>query len=291
MATKNGAMIARTKEVNAAAKRLKAGEAAPGVKAVWPITNAGVDNQPAAVVESVHGSNTDRSSTQPKESTMTTAPTKTKQELDAEKAQAKIAEKAAKQKAAEDKKAQANAEKAVKAEERAKAAAEAKARRDATIAERQKAAEEAGSKRTYFGSMLTLSEKVKAGAYVKGMNGQLRSGDEVATTLEACSPGNVVKLMKQVLVPIDPALASKYDSLNIGQQSMNLRNKFRGFLKAGKVTIAALQEARDAGGFADIEGKLAEKAQAKLKREQEAAAAKAAKEAKKAEAPKAAVTA
>lgn len=171
----------------------------------------------------------------------------------------------------------------------AKIEAETKAREAAALARKEKAeqaalakvtkledaktkAAESGDKRTYFGSMLTLAERVKSGVYVKGTNGQLRCGDEVALALDGVSPGNVVRLLVEVLSAAKLIEGNPYTSLNIGQQSMNLRNKLRGAVKAGTVTIEALKAARDVGGFADAEQLIAEKA-AKAKERAESKAA------------------
>ena len=135
---------------------------------------------------------------------------------------AKIAEKEAK--AAKQAAAKAAADKA-KAE-RAEAKAKAKAETDAKKAER--ASELAAAGRTYTGSMVALSERVKMGLYVKSATGQLRSTDELAIAMDAVEPVNTVKLGTLVF-----GEANKYGHLNIGQQSMNYRNRLRGALKNG----------------------------------------------------------
>lgn len=270
--------------------QLAGGESAPGVQGMWP--QVGVDKTPEGVVKSGFDS-----TTKP-ESTMTEPTTKTKQELAAEAAQAKIAAKQAKI----DEKAKKDAEKAQeaaakKAERDAAAEVKKLERENKQAAKTAELAEKSGGKRQYFGTMLTLADRVKAGAYVKGINGQLRSDDDLAVTLEACKPEAVVTLLLQFL-----GLATNpYAHLNVGQQSMNLRNKARGAIRAEegagailvpgtdteppvRATIARLKQLRDDGGFATEEGALAEKAAAKAKRDQERADKKAAKEAAAAEA-------
>lgn len=138
---------------------------------------------------------------------------------------AKAAEREAKAKQAEADKLVKTAEREAKAKERAEAAAAAAA-----------AAKEAG--RTYTGSMLALADRVKQGVYVKSALGQLRSTDELATALDAVPPAGVVTLGKLIF-----AGETKYDSLNIGQQSMNFRNRLRGAIRKGiEVEIAGVKQ-------------------------------------------------
>lgn len=136
--------------------------------------------------------------------------------------QAKIAEREAK-------KAEAEAAKAAKAAER-----------EAKKAEREARMAELGPQ----GKMDALRDAKKN--YVKSATGQLRSTDELAEALDAVPPMNVIKLALQVLA-LD---ANPYERLNIGQQSMNLRNKLRGAIRHGQVSIADVIAARDAGGYA-----------------------------------------
>ena len=130
--------------------------------------------------------------------------------------------------------------------------------------------------RKYVGSMLALADRVKQGAYVKGATGQLRSTNELAEVLDAVPVANVIQLAKIVL-GLD---ANPYTHLNSGQQSMNLRSKMRGAIKAGTLTIDTIRECIATNDFAtatDWEAK------AQAKREARAAAAaanKAEKEAK-----------
>lgn len=194
---------------------------------------------------------------------------KTKAERDAEAAKAKIAAKAAKQAEAEARKQKREAEKAEKEAHKAERAAKAEANRE----QREKlAAELVESGRKYTGSMLALAERVKAGVYVKSMTGQLRSTDELAVALDAVPPANVVHLGCLLFEE-----SNKYAALNVGQQSMNYRNRMRGAIKAGKFTLDHLKEVRDAHGLATAEAEIAAKAEAKAKRDAEREAAKAAK--------------
>jgi hypothetical protein len=211
-----------------------------------------VDTQESGVVESGHSNPTTT------QGTTMTEPVKTKQELAEEATKAKMAAKAEKIAAAEKTKAEK--------EEKAKiAAAEKKAQSEKTAAERaeakrikdeQKQAEAAeklaGDGRNYTGSMLALAARVKAGAYVKGSHGQLRSNDDLAVALDSVPPANVVKLAMEVLGETE----NKYASLNVGQQSMNYRNRLRGALKKAlevngvKVTLDLIKEVRDNNSYA-----------------------------------------
>jgi hypothetical protein len=195
--------------------------------------------------------------------------TKTKAERDAEAALAKIAAKAAKQADAEARKQKRDAEKAEKEARKAERAATAAVNKE----QREKlAAELAESGRKYTGSMLALAERVKAGVYVKSMTGQLRSTDELAVALDAVPPANVVHLGCLLFEE-----ANRYTALNVGQQSMNYRNRMRGAIKAGKFTLDHLKEVRDAHGLATAEAEIAAKAEAKAAKLAEREAAKAAK--------------
>jgi len=183
-------------------------------------------------------------------------------EVDTAKLQ-KQAEKAAATQAKLDAKA---AREAAKAEKQA-AAALARQERNARIAA-NKAAREAEPK------MGALATKVKAGVYVKSLTGQLRSTDPLATALDAVPPTSVIGLAMAALELTE----NPYSHLNVGQQSMNLRNKLRGAIKAGKVTIEQIVEYRDKHGLATAEDAARIRAEKKAERE----AGKAAKEALKA---------
>lgn len=201
------------------------------------------------------------------------------------KAAEKQAQIAAREQAAIDKAAK-KAEREAAAKQTAEQRAAAKAEREAQAAANKQAREAkiaelaATGTRKYLGSMLSLAERVKAGAYVKGLNGQLRSTDPLAEALDAVPPANVILLGLKALA-LD---ANPYAALNVGQQSMNLRNKMRGAIKAGKLTIEQVKAIRDENGYATAEDAAAKRAEAKAAREAKAAEAKALKEKAKAEA-------
>jgi len=199
---------------------------------------------------------------------------KTKQEIAAEKAQAKIAAKAAKAEAA----AKAKADREAAAAAKAEAAGKTKEERAAAHAERLARLAELNpdGTRKYTGSMLSLADRVKQGAYVKSATGQLRSTDELAQALDAVPVMNVIALAKIVL-NLD---SNPYAALNTGQQSMNLRNKLRGAITKGTLTLERVKEVIAEEGFATAVDWAAEKEAKKVAREAAAAAAKAAKEAK-----------
>lgn len=90
----------------------------------------------------------------------------------------------------------------------------------------------------YQGPMLALRDRLKAGQYKKAANGQPSCGDEVANVLGQLEPTEVIAAC---LIALD--IANPYKHLNIGQQSMNLRNKLRGALKHEKFGMGVLREA------------------------------------------------
>lgn len=90
-----------------------------------------------------------------------------------------------------------------------------------------------------IGPMRGLRERLKAGAYQKMPNGQPANGDEVATALGNLEPLEVVKAL---MIAFDHT-TNIYGHLNVGQQSMNYRNKFRGALKRGELGMGVLREA------------------------------------------------
>jgi len=207
----------------------------------------------------------------------------------------KIAEKAAATAAREEKAKAAAAEKAAKTAEmvakreaealtKAQAAADREARKAETQAQREaRIASLKESGKNYVGSMLALAERAKSGAYVKSATGQMRSTDELAVALDAVPANNVVALGMLMFNE-----ANKYTALNIGQQSMNYRNRMRGAIAKGVFTLQAVIEARDANNFAtgavESPAKIAAreaKAKAKAEKEAQVVAAKAAKEAEK----------
>lgn len=139
-------------------------------------------------------------------------------------------------------KEKADAEKAAKAEEKAakqkikddEKAAKAAARADAKAAREARIAALAADGKNYTGSMLALADRVKQGVYVKGATGQLRSTDELAVALDGISATDVVRIGLDLLkIEENP-----YTKLNIGQQSMNLRNRMRGAIKKATLAIA-----------------------------------------------------
>lgn len=281
------------------------GESAPGVRGVFPASTprkSGVDSNGGGVVQSSVDSS-DTTTTTTGEATMAKktpeagAPAATPaagaagSRTDPAKiaAKAEALERMAKEKA--EKKAKADADKEAAKKEKAEAAAKAKTERDAKAAaalEARKAAA-AGTDRTYFGSMTALAERVKSGVYTKGLTGQLRSSDELAIALDAVPTDNVIKLGMEVLgLTVNP-----YAALNRGQQSMNLRNKMRGAIKANEgaglkredgtvVTLDYIKSVRDANNYATAEDAAAKRAEAKKVKAEAAAAAKAAKEVEKA---------
>lgn len=203
-------------------------------------------------------------------STETLNPTPvTKQDEQAAAAKAKIQAKA-------DKKAAAEAKKAEKEAAREARNATIRANKEARAERMEKLAE--GTERTYLGSMLALSDRVKEGAYVKSGTGQLRSNDELANALDLVPVDNVIKLAKIVL-KLDE---NPYTKLNAGQQSMNLRNRMRGAIKKGDFTIADVKAVIEAEGFDTYKGH-AEKVVAEKQAKADAKAAKEAAKAKAAE--------
>jgi hypothetical protein len=196
-----------------------------------------------------------------------------------------------------EKKAQADAEKAEKKAQADKAKAEKQAAAEATAAEKKAARDKAAAEKkelaekrateakerglSYVGSMLALRDAKNT--YVKATNGRLRSTDAVATIFDAVEPaGTVAIAMKALELETNP-----YSQLNVGQQSMNLRNKLRGAIRAGKVTEAQLVSIRDAGGYTEPVMKARADAEQKAKeRADKKAADDAAKAAKAADAAK-----
>ncbi len=317
MTSKNVAATTKAKEVKDAAKKVATTKVAPykhkssgqdvtntGMhthrRADDPVSEGGVDSPPVGVVHSgldhqpAHQENpmskqTPKTADTSTEAT-TTNPAPTKQDLDAAAAKAKIDEKAAKKAEADRKKAEREAAAAEKkaAAEKTKAEREARASENKAAREARRAELEAAGKK-YTGSMLALSDRVKAGVYVKSTTGQLRSTDAIAEAFDAVPPQNVVKL--GTLLFNEP---NKYAALNIGQQSMNYRNRLRGAVRAGaevngvKITLelitAKIAELGLDTGRAEAEAR----AKAKAEREQKAAEAKKAKEEAKAKAEEAA---
>ncbi len=298
------ASLRKTAVKNAAAKGIiepkhKPGESAPGVKGLFPAAKVGVDKTPVGVVQS----SVDSDKTTPGVNTMTEKTTELpKAQADKEAAaKQKIADKQAKIDAAAKAKAEKEAAAATAKEAKAK---EAEAKKAQTAEERKAKAEKLAadrlaalgpdSKRTYVGSMLALADRVKAGVYTKGMTGQLRSNDDLAVALDAVPTDNVIALaMKALHLTVNP-----YAALNRGQQSMNLRNKLRGAIRADegmglivvpgtdttpavRCTLNYIKTIRDENGYATAEDAATKKAEAKAAREKAAAEKKAAAQAAK----------
>lgn len=90
-------------------------------------------------------------------------------------------------------------------------------------------------KHHYDGPMLAL---VRARAtYAKAPNGNQMCGDDLALICGSYSRDDVVAGLIIALhdAHVIPSTANPYSHLNPGQQSMNLRNKARGAIKAGKL--------------------------------------------------------
>lgn len=188
---------------------------------------------------------------------------------------AKAAEREAAKAARDAAKAVKDAERQAKAEALAKSKAEKEAAKAAKAAERERikaekeaAAAAAAQSGVYAGSMLALRDARTR--YVKAMNGRLRSTDEIATIFDAVEPKDVVTIALEALqLGYNP-----YTRLNIGQQSMNLRNKLRGALKKGIVTLDSIRQIRDEGGYTNtVEARLAEAQARREARTAKAAAA------------------
>jgi hypothetical protein len=90
----------------------------------------------------------------------------------------------------------------------------------------------AADKDGYSGPMLALKAARKA--YVKGANGNQHCGDDIAQLFAGVTPIVTIRACIAALdLPGNP-----YLHLNIGQQSMNLRNKLRGAIKKGTVKLS-----------------------------------------------------
>lgn len=289
-ATKEQAAESKAAAKKAVAKGIKPYKHEPKAELAAEV---GVDNPSVPMVESGFSV-----FNQPQKDTTMIEPAavdKTPQEIKEAAVKAKIAVKQAKldtialvktereAKAAEKAKAKAeDAEKhatevATRKAEREQKAGETKAEHEARVAELVAAG------RTYTGSMLALADRVKQGVYVKGLTGQLRSTDELALALDAVPVNNVIKLAILALGTFMPAdelavIVGKYAVLNVGQQSMNLRNRLRGAIKGGKITLDKVKELRDENGFATAEDEITKRAEAKAAKEEAAAKAKAVKD-------------
>lgn len=96
-----------------------------------------------------------------------------------------------------------------------------------------------GEKVGYTGPMLALRERLKAGAYKKAANGQPSCGDALAQALGVLKPVDVIRACI-IALAFD---ANPYTHLNIGQQSMNLRNRVRNALTRGDFGMGVVIEA------------------------------------------------
>lgn len=97
------------------------------------------------------------------------------------------------------------------------------------------------AKPAYQGPMLALRSRLKAGVYTKAANGQPSCGDEVAQILGQLEPTEVIRACL-IAMDLDH---NPYAHLNVGQQSMNLRNKLRGMLKKGSFGMGVVREAAE----------------------------------------------
>jgi hypothetical protein len=93
----------------------------------------------------------------------------------------------------------------------------------------------------YTGPMLALRDRAKLGVYQKAANGQPSCGDEVAQILGALQPAQVIRACI-IALGLD---GNPYLHLNVGQQSMNLRNKLRGALIRGEFGMGVVREAAE----------------------------------------------
>jgi len=91
----------------------------------------------------------------------------------------------------------------------------------------------------YTGPMLKLRERLKAGKYQKAANGQPCCGDLIATIFGTLKPEDTIRACVIALgIGHNP-----YTHLNIGQQSMNLRNRVRNAYKRGEFGFGVIREA------------------------------------------------
>ena len=130
--------------------------------------------------------------------------------------------------------AKREAENAAKAAARTDAAADRAKRKEDTA----QALRDAGL--GYTGGMVTLRDAKKA--YVRSTTGRLRSTDELAEIFDIVEPNSVIWLCLELL---GMQGANPYRHQNVGQQSMNLRNKLRFAIRKGTVTLDAVRKCRD----------------------------------------------
>lgn len=92
---------------------------------------------------------------------------------------------------------------------------------------------------TVITGMSVLHDRLKEGKYTKAANGQPCCGDQLAIAMGALPVDQVINACIIALaVP-----GNLYTHLNIGQQSMNLRNRVRGALKRGDFGWGVVAEA------------------------------------------------
>jgi hypothetical protein len=116
-----------------------------------------------------------------------------------------------------------------------------KAEEAANLAAEQEAFLAAPLKQVYGGPMTALRDRSKKGLYTRQPNGQPACGDEIATILGVLTPAQVIRACITAMdLPGNP-----YLHLNIGQQSMNLRNKLRGAMKRGEFGMGVVREAAE----------------------------------------------
>ena len=169
---------------------------------------------------------------------------------------AKAAQLATEKEAAYQKRVAAIAARDAKTAEAAKAKAEKVAARKAATAEKLAAGSD--------GAMAAL--RAAKDRYVVGANGRMRSSDDIALLFDAVEPVDVIAICMQALsITIDP-----YPLLNVGQKSMNLRNKLRGAVRKGAVSMGHLRSLIDVHPATPKEVKVS-KAKAKVGAPQAAA--------------------
>lgn len=233
--------VEKAKSIKAATKKAaEKGITKPKHKPAEPPPETEVDTPAEAVVQSGFSV----FNQPPKEPTVSKPEKSTKQATDpALLAQAK-AEREAKAAAEKQRK---EAEKAEKAAERARAKAEkeaaAKAEKTEKAAERAAARE---AKATTMGDAAPMAALRSAkDSYVRASNGRMRSTDAVASAFDKLEPAEAIAVSMQVLQLSE----NPYTRLNVGQQSMNLRNKVRAAIRQGRITIEALTDTVENGGF------------------------------------------
>jgi hypothetical protein len=90
-----------------------------------------------------------------------------------------------------------------------------------------------------FHPMLVLREATRSGVYVRAPNGQPNCDDRLARMLGTLTGPQVVAVCVIALdLPVNP-----YPHLNLGQQSMNLRNRLRAALNRGDFGFGVVEEA------------------------------------------------